>query len=200
MGKRTYETDIAAIALLYRKKYVGSDILSYDKILRFDDIINKNLDNMEATCGIGIKNEEVSQLYFIMTDEFGNKCAVINPNANLKEAWMHYIGNIPTEVYVASEMNNALEEIGLILVEDKIIDRTSYYNELKEKYNLLSETNVSPKFDIFRDWEKISENAFIETYCLSNKEKLILKELREVKRINEQNTKEKLNILKKTKK
>ena len=107
---------------------------------------------MEVTCGIGIRNEEVSQLYFVMTDEFGNKCAVINPNANLKEAWMYHIGNLPTEVYIASEMDNALEEIGLILVEDKIIDRTSYYNELKEKYNLLSETNVSPKFDIFKNW------------------------------------------------
>ena len=43
MGKFTYESDIVAIALLYRKKYAGTDMISYDKIKKFDEIINKNL-------------------------------------------------------------------------------------------------------------------------------------------------------------
>ena len=181
MGKRTYESDIVALALLYRKKYANTDMISYDKIRKFDTIINKNLDDMEASCGIGIRNESISNLYFIIADENGKACAVINPITDLKSAWKYHIGCLPTEVLIASEMDNALKEIGLITVNEKTIDRNSYYNELKEKYNLLYEF-TRPKFDIFKDWENLSEESFVEKFCISNAEQLILKELRETKK------------------
>ena len=114
MGKRTYENDIVAIALLYRKKYASTDMLSYDKIRRFDKVINNNLDKMDANCGIGIRDERDSELYFVMTDENGQSCAVINPKVDLKASWRYYIGSSPIEVLIASEMDNALKEIGLI--------------------------------------------------------------------------------------
>lgn len=55
MGKRTYESDIVAMALLYRKKYVGSDMISYEKAMQFDQVINENLNIMNSDCGICIR-------------------------------------------------------------------------------------------------------------------------------------------------
>ena len=197
MGKRTYESDIAAMALLYRKKYAYTDMISYDKILSFDKVINNNLDDMESTCGISIRSESDSKLYYILSGENRESYAVINPNADLKTAWEYHIGCLPIDILIASEMDNALKEIGLIIVNDKTIDRNSYYNELRKKYNLLYEF-TQPKFDIFRDWESIIEGSFVEKYCISNKEQLILKELRENKRNNDQNVEKQVNILKKS--
>ena len=119
MGKRTYESDIAAMALLYRKKYAYTDMLSYDKILSFDKVINNNLDDMESTCGISIRSESDSKLYYILSGENRESYAVINPNADLKAAWEYHIGCLPIDILIASEMDNALKEIGLIIVNDK---------------------------------------------------------------------------------
>lgn len=85
MGKRTYESDIIAMALLYRKQYVGTDMLSYDKALEFDAIINENLDNMNSKFSIGPRCEQTSELYRVLQDENGNIYAVINPNTDLKK-------------------------------------------------------------------------------------------------------------------
>ena len=63
MGKRIYEKDIVAMALLYRKKYASTDILSYDKICKFEEAINNNLDKMNSTYRVGIRCEETSNLY-----------------------------------------------------------------------------------------------------------------------------------------
>ena len=79
MGKRTNEVDIIAMALLYRKEHVGTDMISYTKAIEFDRVINKNLDKMEVECGIGIRNETSSPLYRLMSDENGIVYAVINP-------------------------------------------------------------------------------------------------------------------------
>ena len=197
MGKRTYESDIVAMALFYRKEYASTDMLSYDKILNFDKVINNNLDEMEATCGIGIRCENTSNLYFVITGEDGQSCAVINPNVELKMAWKYHVGCLPIDVLIASQMDNALKEIGLISVNDKIMDRNTYYSELSRKYNLLYEF-TRPKFNVFRDWESVPEDGFVEKFCISDAEQSILKELREIKKINDQNAVRQINVLKKS--
>jgi len=102
MGKRTYESDIVAMALLYRKEYAGTHIISYDKAIRFDKVINDILDKINAECGIGIRWEEQSELYSLRKDEKGNLCAVINPNVDLKKMWQWHIYNLPAKVVAAS--------------------------------------------------------------------------------------------------
>lgn len=113
MGKRTYESDIIAMALLYRKQYVGTDMLSYDKALEFDAIINENLDNMNSKLSIGPKCDRTSELYRLLQDENGNVYAVINPNADLEKAWELHIGCLPIDIIIAAHQENALKTIGL---------------------------------------------------------------------------------------
>ena len=43
-----------------------------------------------------------------------------------------------------------------------IKDINLYYNELREKYHLYKEFNVRREFDIFRDWENITVDGYVE--------------------------------------
>lgn len=178
MGKRTYETDMIAMALLYRKEYVGTDMIAYDKAVSFDRVVNENLDKVNAMCGIGIRNEIPSPLYSLMTDENGILYAIINPGVDLEKMWKWHIYNLPAQVMSASYMDNSLKEIGLIEVNGKIMDRNKYYNELKQKYHY-TRPFIKEQFDLFKDWENIPEGGFVEKFCISDEERKILQELRE---------------------
>ncbi len=131
MGKRTYESDIIAMALLYRKQYAGTDMLSYDKALEFDAIINENLDNMNSKFSIGPRCEQTSELYRILQDENGNIYAVINHDADLKRAWEWHIGCLPIDVIIAAHQNNALETIGLIRIDGRLVKQERPKTKLK---------------------------------------------------------------------
>lgn len=122
MGKRTYETDIISMALLYRKQYCKTDMLLLSKCKEYDLIINKNLEEMNTNCGIGIRYEEEPLLYSILTNENKEQYAVINNNFNLEKAWSLTIGCLPLVVLCASQKDNALSIIGLKLVDGKILD------------------------------------------------------------------------------
>lgn len=196
MGKRTYEVDILAMALLYRREYAKTDMILLEKAKKFDEVINYNLDNMDTECGIGIRWNKGTDLYFKATNEDGKTYIVINPDADLLKAQVFHIDCLPVEVLAASLMDNALKEIGLIRVDGKIIDRESYYNFLREKYNMNREIKTK-KFDVFRDYEKT--NSFVYEYCISDKEKAILNELRNNLNENKKYEQEQLKILKKVK-
>ena len=122
MGKRTYMSDITAMALLYRKEYCGTTMILYDKVIEFDRVINENLEEMNSSCGIGLRcvSEDTTNLYFMATDEEGRLYAVIDPNANLRRAWDWHIVLLPSDVIKASYRDNALNVIGLQNKNDKI--------------------------------------------------------------------------------
>ena len=113
MDKRTYLEDIISIALLYRKAYVGTDMISYDKLLEFDKIVNKNLDSMNSQCLKNVRGSDYVAFYRLVTDENGNKFAVILSNANLEYAWKIHMGLASTDTLTATQMDNALNVIGL---------------------------------------------------------------------------------------
>lgn len=196
MGRRTYEVDIFAMALLYRKEYTKTDMILVEKAKKFDEVINYNLDKINSSQGIGLRSEERQNLYFYATGENNKSYIVINPSADLKRAWDYHVNCLSMEVLVASLMDNALKEIGLIRVDGKIIDRESYYNFLSEKYNMNRE-NKTKKFDVFRDYEKT--NSFVYEYCISDKEKAILNELRNNLNENSKYEQEQIKTLKKVK-
>ena len=195
MGKMISKNNIIAVALLYRQIYVGTDMLLCDKIDRFAVVLEHNLDELGSASAMNLCDEIVSELYFTVCDEKGNFYAVLNPKVDIKAVWDDYINSLPIELYIAGEMDNALKEIDLIHVNGKIVDRVSYYNELRDKYNLLCEF-VPAKFEIFRDWENVIEGGFVENYCISPAEQLILNELRENKKQNEALMADRVNTLK----
>ena len=122
IGKRTYESDIIAVALLYRKQYVGTDMLSYNKALEFDAIINENLDSMNSKLSIGPKCNQASELYRLLQDENDNVYAVINSNADLEKAWELHIGCLPIDIIIAIHQENALKTIGLRRMDGRLVE------------------------------------------------------------------------------
>lgn len=125
MGKRTDTTDIIAMALLYRNECCKTGMILYEKALEFDKVINENLDLMNDLYGLGIMGKTDNRLFFTATNEEGELYAIIKPDADIEEARRWHIRCLPLEVVVASQMPNALDVIGLELVN----------GELKEKEN-----------------------------------------------------------------
>ena len=117
MGKRTKFEDIASMALLYTNRVTDNKIISYDKVMVFDRVINENLDAMGSEINPFLSYEEESRLFFTTTDETGKVYLVINPDADLKAAQSYHIGCLPLDVILASQMENALNVIGLQLVD-----------------------------------------------------------------------------------
>ncbi len=72
MGKRTYMSDITAMALLYRKEYSGTTMILYDKVKDFDRIINEYLEDMNSSCGIGLRciSEDTTNMNFFLCNVF----------------------------------------------------------------------------------------------------------------------------------
>lgn len=164
MGKRTYETDIAAMALLYRYQCDGSMMLSYDKIEKFDEVINKNLDGMNSSCGIGVRYEEEPELYFTIVDENGKKYAVMNKTADINKARSYHIGVLPTDIIIASQMPNALEIIGLKL--DKGDLKKITFPEVMSLEEVIEKVIESPRKFYIKIAEVLSieEREYIKTF------------------------------------
>lgn len=122
MGKRTYMSDITAMALLFRKEYCGTSMILYDKVKEFDRIINEYLENKNSSCGIGVRciSEDTSSMYFMATDEEDKLYAVINPTADLKKAWDWHVNLLPSDVLSVAYEENALNAIGLQTKDGKI--------------------------------------------------------------------------------
>lgn len=119
MGKRIMFEDAVNLALIYINKATGRNMISYDKASEFDRVINNNLDNMNSSVSFSYDNE--SKLYFPATDENGRTYLVIDPNVDIKTIKRCTIGSLPTDVLVASQKKNALNVIGLKLVNGVIV-------------------------------------------------------------------------------
>jgi len=123
MGVRTKFEDIASMALIYTNRALGNKMISYDKVEEFDRVINENLDLMNSEIDPLLFYNEESRLYFHATDETGKIYLVIDCNTDLKEAEHYHIGCLPLDIVLASQMDNALEVIGLELVDGKLVKR-----------------------------------------------------------------------------
>lgn len=124
MGRRTYLSDVAAMALLYRKENVNTDMISYDKILEFDKIINENLEKMKSDYGVKVRYGCFSKpdLFVMLNDETGKLYAVMVPDVKLQKEWLTHIRSLPTDIIVAAQAPNALNAINLELVDGKLIN------------------------------------------------------------------------------
>ena len=184
--------EAALMALVKSYICTRNKILSYNNVKKFEAALNKKLDELEIT-GTGYFKESDRNKFFYSCDEYGNEYLVLNCNLRLDVLAMPEIMLYPPKYFKALDSDEVLKTINLIKVDGKIVSRSKYYKELTEKYNLKYELPVErSKFNIFEEWENITENGFMENYCLSKEEKLILEELRRNK--EEQGLVKKLTI------
>lgn len=112
MGKR-----YCKYGILYTNRVTGNRIISCDKALAFGRIINENLDAMGSEINPFLSYEEDFRLFLATSEETGKVYLVMNPNADLQAAQSYHIGCLPLDVVLASQMENALNVIGLQLVD-----------------------------------------------------------------------------------
>lgn len=171
---------VIGLALLYKKIYAGIDKISLEKITKFQSMINVNMKSMGGNIENEMLDSDSFKIWSSVKDEGGNIYFYLSPAILLDEVWQFYIDNLPVTLWIASLKNNALKEIDLIFVDDNIVDMVSYYSELRKKHDL-DEIDISG-FDIFREWEKLAVDGFVEKYCLTNGERAVLNVLRKSKK------------------
>lgn len=157
MGKRTKFEDIASMALIYTNRATGNKMISYDKVEKFDKIINENLDNMNSKINPSLFYDEESKLYFHANDENGKLYLVIDPSVDIKVAQDYHIGCLPIDIVVASQMENALNIIGLQLVDGVLVKKK------ETNSNLTLDEVIEKVLENPRDFFiKVANTLFIE--------------------------------------
>ena len=135
--RRVNFSDVIILALLYKNKYMDNLIISYDVILDYYKVIEKNLsliENFGNYDGNYIGNNRKTFDYLIQEDENGKKYVALNPLINKQETYDLIIGTLPLDVLVASQKDNALEVIGLKKIENNEIVSKNY--KIKSKNNI----------------------------------------------------------------
>lgn len=166
----------AVMALIKNYAVTGNKILTYNSVKNFEKELNKKLDELGYTGTDDFKESDIEN-FFYSCDENGNEYLVLNSNLRSDILIMTETMLYPLDYFKALHSEEVLKTINLIEVDGKIISRNKYYKELAEKYGLKQEL----QFNIFEDWEKVTEDGFIENHCLSDAEKMILQELRRIK-------------------
>lgn len=136
MAVRTKFEDIASMALIYIHQSTGSQMISYDTVVEFEKVINENLDTMNKDLSCPLFYDEESKLYFCATDENGKVYLVIDPRADLERCRSYHIGCLPIEVIIASQMENALDVIGIQLIDGMMRKKKKEVSGLTKKLRM----------------------------------------------------------------
>lgn len=115
---KVYREDVITIALLLRKKYAGTDMVSLKTIEEYEEIINSNLERTDYQCRLYAIFSDC-KIYSIFRDENGELYAVITDYEKLDRAEMFFY-RMPSELYTAINEENALSVIKLTRQKDSI--------------------------------------------------------------------------------
>lgn len=182
MTRRMFNEDTYSLGLLYLYKYSNKEqkMALLDDLKKFHQAIENILEeNNSKSYNLYRTMLFDNEIYFTSSNKDGETYCILKPDLNIQKVETMYIDAIPKEHLSAAESNNALKYLGLIKVNEKIIYKNAFYNELIEKYKLKYELPTRyPKLDITEQYNSIVENGFIEKFCLTKEEKSIVKALR----------------------
>lgn len=182
MTRRMFNEGAYSLGLLYLYKYSNKEqkMALLDDLKKFHQAIENILEeNNSKSYKLYRTMLFDNEIYFTSSNKDGETYCILKPDLNIQKVETMYIDAIPKEHLSAAESNNALKYLGLIKVNEKIIYKNAFYNELIEKYKLKYELPTRyPKLDITEQYNSIVENGFIEKFCLTKEEKSIVKALR----------------------
>jgi hypothetical protein len=123
---RVYSEDAYCLGLLYVYTYSNGmqKMAKLDDLNEFHNTIEQNLKDMQsdALCMYSTMiYDDNEQLYFSSSDKDGNVYYILKPGFDKEKAMSIFIGCLPIKVLAASQMNNALECLGLEKKKDKNI-------------------------------------------------------------------------------
>lgn len=124
-----YSEDAYGLGLLYAYIYAGKKMVLKEDLDKFHEIIEFNLRNMNYNEITPIWYDEEPSIYFASEGKNNEIYYVLYPDFDLKKAKSKYIGCLPSEILVASQMENALNSIDLKKENERIVRKKP--NELK---------------------------------------------------------------------
>lgn len=120
MSRRVFKEDTASFALLYYYEATGYMMLPESKINSYDRIVDDNLDEMNSKINMIHPINNSKLIYFVTWDENHNKYYILKPDIDIGQARYDYVIGTPFDVIKASQMENALNSLGLKLEDGKI--------------------------------------------------------------------------------
>ena len=124
-----YSEDAYGLGLLYAYIYAGKKMVLKEDLDKFHEIIEFNLKNMKYNETTSIWYDEDPSIYFVSEGKNNEIYYVLYPDFDLKKAKSKYIGCLPLEILIASQMENALNSIDLKKENERIVRKKP--NELK---------------------------------------------------------------------
>lgn len=212
MSKRIYFEDITTLALLYHYEATQgiSRMLPKSLIEEYDKMIDKNLDEMNSTINVVYPLDYEKLIYRNTQDENGEWYSVLRFDLDIGEEKYRITHNSQKDLLAAAKMANALETIGIQLIDgkmkkiehknktnlalDKIIERVienpqDFYNKIaailtpQEKEFLISQIKGKNCFNCANASCRVQfYEKTIETCCVAwNNQEMIGKQLLLVK-------------------
>lgn len=120
-----YSEDAYCLGLLYVYIYSNTmqQMVLINDLKNFHECIEENLKTMNSTTnniyGDGWHDDEES-IYFTSNNKNGETYYILKPTFDLKRAKSLYIGCLPVDILVASQMDNALDCLGLQKTNNEI--------------------------------------------------------------------------------
>jgi len=129
--KKTRLNDIAALLLFYNYVNQKDCAIPYPVLLNYQEIVEENLTGIDTIPYTRIDILHY-QFFSFVSREQGKWYVVMKKNNHVLEDMYSHIEEIPIEVIIASQMENALASIGLQLKNGKIKSNTEAM-QLKRK-------------------------------------------------------------------
>ena len=130
--KKTRLNDVAALLLFYNYISQKECDVAYPILLKYQKIIEENLIGIETIAYTRIDDLHY-QFFSFVSKEQGKWYVVMKKNNHVLEDMYSHIEEIPIEVIIASQMENALASIGLQLKNREIKSNTTEEIQLKRK-------------------------------------------------------------------
>jgi hypothetical protein len=119
MGKRVYLEELTQLALLYNYKATGSQVLKMEDIGKFVCVVEENLEKMQSKVSYKEPLKYEKLIYFNTFDNEDVWYSIIKPGVDLERVEFDYAARLPSDVKKASKQSNALDVLGLKLIDDK---------------------------------------------------------------------------------
>lgn len=197
---RVYSEDAYCLGLLYVYIYSNTmqQMVLIDDLKKIHNCIEENLEAMNSTMNniyATIWNDNEESIYFTSNNKNGETYYILKPRFDLKRAKSLYIGCLPLDILVASQMDNALNCLGLQIIDDKIkvkdINTKRFIDRFMERLNkgelkkdicpqmddefILTDENIKKELILYRELL----NSDIMKNILEKEETPVLKKIKD---------------------
>lgn len=91
--------------------------VSIDSLDKYYNVVKSNINRIDC---YAVKREHYGRIYDIVKDENQIDYCVLKSDVDLTAANIEYVGSLPLHIFLASQMDNALEVLGFIRINGKL--------------------------------------------------------------------------------